>query len=57
MSFKMPKHAYQILLGALMLTFTVAACNNKGDEKKEPEMKMDSTKMDSVKQKPVETGN
>ena len=66
MSFKAPKHAFQIVLGTLFLTFAVAACNNKADEKKESAMdsaakmapKMDSTKMaDSVKQKPTETGN
>ena len=31
MTNKMPKSAYQILLGVLMLTFTVVACNSKKD--------------------------
>lgn len=37
MTNKMPKPAYQMLLGFLMLTFTVVACNNKKEgDKKEP---------------------
>jgi hypothetical protein len=38
MTNKMPKAAYQILLGFLVLAFTVVACNNKkdGDKKETP---------------------
>jgi hypothetical protein len=49
MTFKMPKPAYQIVLGALMLTFVVAACNNKGKDKE--------AKKDSVVQKPTAPGD
>ena len=50
MTFKMPKPVYQILLGALMLTFVAAACDNKkgGKEKEATE--------DSIKVKPVDPG-
>ena len=37
MTNKIPKPAYQILLGFLMLAFTVVACNSKKEgDKKEP---------------------
>lgn len=36
MTNKMPKSAFKILFGVLILTFTVVACNNKkGDDKKD----------------------
>lgn len=33
MTNKIPKPAYQFLLGFLMLTFTVVACNSKAEKK------------------------
>ena len=33
MTNKMPKPAFQIILGALLLTFAVASCNGSGDKK------------------------
>lgn len=33
MTNKMPKTAYQFLLGFLILTFAVIACNNKAEKK------------------------
>lgn len=66
MTNKVPKSAYQILLGFLMLSFTVVACNNnKEGDKKEPApdtptvvkpvetAPMDSTKKDSLSERPV----
>ena len=51
MNFKMPKPVFQILLGALMLNFVAAACDNKkGGKEKE-------TTVDTIKQKPVDPGN
>ena len=65
MTNKIPKPAYQILLGFLMLAFTVVACNSKKEgDKKDPApdtatikpvddtaKKMEPT--DTVKKKPV----
>jgi hypothetical protein len=69
MTSKIPKHAYQILLGAFILAFTVAACNSGGDKKEEekpameekkmeaPPTMQDTTKMDTGKTKPTDPGN
>ena len=62
MTNKIPKPAYQVLLGFLMLAFTVVACNNKKEgNKKEPPpdtvtvMPADTlpSPVDTVKKKPV----
>jgi len=65
MTNKVSKSAYQILLGFLMLSFTVVACNNNKEEKKEPvpdtpvvvkpvEMEpIDTTKKDTLTERPV----
>lgn len=60
------KTVYRFLLGALLLSFVVVACNNKGKEKKEeapadttktevapPPPPVDTTKMDTVDTRPV----
>ena len=68
---KMPKLAFQLVLGLLLMAFTFAACNNKKkDEKKietdttiqkpvDPGNLSDTitTLMDTVTQKPVDPGN
>lgn len=46
MTSKIPKHAYQILLGAFILAFTLVACNNDGD-KKEEKPAMEEKKMET----------
>ena len=47
MTTKIPKLGYSIVLGALLFTFTVAACNNKGggdkDAQKDTATKMSDT--------------
>lgn len=65
MTNKVPKFAYQILLGFLLLSFTVVACNNnKEGDKKEPvadtpvvkpvdTMPVDTTKKDTLTERPV----
>ena len=59
MTNKMPKPAYQILLGVLILTFTVIACNNKKEEKKDVIVTdtvkplIDTLNMDSATTRPV----
>jgi len=70
MTNKMPKSAYRILLGFVMLTFTVVACNNKkGDDKKDappdtasvkpmdtpPPAQDTAAKKDTSVEKPVKT--
>ena len=66
MTSKMPKRAFQIILGVMMLAFVVPACNNnKTDDKKEPatdtaakmSAPMDTTKMDTAQQRPTAPGN
>lgn len=54
---KMPKSAYQILLGLFMLTFTVVACNSKkADEKKDAPMDTTAVKsMDALPPAPIDT--
>jgi ABC-type oligopeptide transport system substrate-binding subunit len=55
MTSKMPKQAFKIFLGVLMLTFFVAACNNSGEKKETPK---DTTKVDtSIHGKPTDSGN
>ena len=65
MTNQIPKLATQILIGFLMLTFTVVACNNKKDKKTEttedtvtvkpvePMPPIDTTKMDTASTRPV----
>ena len=63
MTNKIPKPAYQVLLGFLMLAFTIVACNSKKEgNKKEPPpdtvtvMPADTLPpppVDTVKKKPV----
>jgi len=68
MTNKIPKPAFQILLGFLLLAFTVVACNSKSDKKEtvqdsvtvtpmDPSPLMDTVKKmdptDTVKKKPV----
>lgn len=65
MTKKVSKSAYQILLGFLMLSFTVVACNNNKEEKKEPvpdtpvvvkpveTEPIDTTKKDTLTERPV----
>ncbi len=60
-----PKLATQTFFGFLMLTFTVVACNNNKEDKKETTkdstvapmdpvpMPMDTTKMDTASPRPV----
>ena len=70
MTNKMPKSAYQILLGFLILTFTVVACNSKKEEDKKetptettvkpadvtpPSTGYSTGKKDSIVEKPVKT--
>jgi hypothetical protein len=66
MTSKMPKRAFQIILGAMVLIFVVTACNNnKTEDKKEPatdttvkmSAPMDTTKMDTAQQRPTAPGN
>ncbi len=69
MTNKMPRLAYQILLGVLMLSFTVVACNNKKSEKKETTtdsstvkptdqtQPVDTTKGDTLKKRPTAPGD
>ena len=57
-----PKFAYQIILGIFLSAFIIVACNNKKEEKKDGETKMDqpmkdTTKMDTGSTKPVQPGN
>jgi hypothetical protein len=46
MTNKMPKPAFQIILGALLLTFAVASCNGSSDTK---------TTTDTTTTKPADT--
>ena len=69
MTNKMPKPAFQIILGALLLTFAVASCNGSGDSKTTtdtttkttdtivapPPPPIDTTKMDTASTRPVKT--
>ena len=71
MTNKMPKPAFQIILGALLLTFAVASCNGSGDTKtttdtttktvdtvltpRPPTPPIDTTKMDTATTRPVKT--
>lgn len=36
MTSQIKKTAYRLLLGVLLISFTVASCNNKKDKKEEP---------------------
>jgi predicted small lipoprotein YifL len=51
MSFKMPKPFYQIVLGALLFSFTLTACGNKGG--KDKAVKKDTAAVE----KPVDENN
>ncbi len=71
MAIQLPKSAYKILLGSLLLAFTITACNNNGDDKKEKapdtaaakqaeEVKpapLDTSKMDTATTRPVKTAD
>ncbi|MEO7983364.1 MAG: hypothetical protein ABI688_04705 [Bacteroidota bacterium] len=68
MSNKMPKQLSRVLLGFLVLAFTVAACNSKKKEDKMTTMdttvvqqplppKMDTLPTDTLKKKPVKDPN
>ncbi len=48
-----PKTAYRFLLIVLFTAFTFAACNNKGEKKKESTEK----KMDTADTKPTKDGD
>jgi hypothetical protein len=67
---KKPNHAFKIILGALVLTFTMASCNGSGDKKDsvtdttsvmptQPTVdtvpKIDTSKMDTATTRPVKT--
>ncbi len=58
MTNKIPKPAFQILLGFLLLAFTVVACNSKSDKKETVKdsvtvTPMDPPPVDTAKKKPV----
>lgn len=54
----MPKAVYQIVLGVLLLTFTVAACKSKGGkDKEEPKKETTAPKDSAAVEKPVDENN
>lgn len=49
MTNKMPKAAYQILFGFLIMSFTVIACNSKKEEKKDVSQDTTIVKPDTLR--------
>ncbi|MGH2553917.1 MAG: hypothetical protein ACRDEB_09375 [Chitinophagaceae bacterium] len=51
MKLKMPKLAFRVIVGLIMVSFVAASCGNKKSDKEK-----EATK-DTVQKKPTETGN